>query len=99
MEILTRQAHFQLCISLKTARAVHNIHQVDGGPGKGHAVAAKTLAELLCLTAKLLQLLFILKQEIYLKKTHNTHTQININLTNSFNLYNSLCILVSLVKM
>lgn len=34
---------------------------MDGSPGKWHTIPAKTLAELLWLAAKLLQLLFILK--------------------------------------
>lgn len=59
--ILTRQAHLQLSISLQTTSTVYNVHQVDGSPGKRHTVAAQTLAELLRLAAKLLQLLFILK--------------------------------------
>lgn len=63
MFIVTWEAHLQLRISLKTASTVHNVHEVDGGPGEGHAVASKTLAELLWLPAKLLQLLFILSQK------------------------------------
>lgn len=61
MTILTGQAHFQLGISLQAASTVYNVHQVDGSPGKWHTVSAKTLAELLRLAAKLVQLLFILK--------------------------------------
>lgn len=61
--LLTCQAHLQLSISLQTTSTVYNVHQVDGGPGKWHSVPAETLAELLRLAAKLLQLLFILKFE------------------------------------
>lgn len=60
-DFFTWQAHLQLSISLQTTSTVYNVHQVDGGPGKWHTVPAETLAELLRLATKLLQLLFILK--------------------------------------
>lgn len=60
-DCITWEAHLQLRVSLQTAGAVHNVHQVDGGPGEGHSVAAQPLAELLRLAAQLLQLLFVLQ--------------------------------------
>ena len=58
---LTRKTHLQLCVSLQTAGTVDDVHQVDGGPGEGHAVAAQALAELLRLGSELLQLLLVLQ--------------------------------------
>lgn len=68
MSCLTWEAHLQLCVSLQTAGAVHNVHQMDGRPGEGHSVATQTLAELFRLAAQLLQLLFVLQlnSKVYL---------------------------------
>lgn len=75
---LTWQAHLQLRISLQATSTVYNVHQVDGGPGKWHPVPAETLAELLRLAAKLLQLLFVLKSEGE-KQTYQTRLGDSIN--------------------
>lgn len=59
----TWETQFQFCVPLKTPSTVDNVHQMDGCPSKRHSVAPQTLAELLWLAAKLLQLLFILKEK------------------------------------
>ena len=75
---LTGQAHVQLCVSLQTASTVHYVHQVDGGPGEGHSVAAEPLAELLRLTAQLFQLLFILQKKHLIQKYNRCGRQISL---------------------
>ena len=47
-------------VAVRLAGAAHDVGQVNGGPGEGHAVAAQAGAELLGCQAQLLQLLFVL---------------------------------------
>lgn len=49
--------------AVQTSHAAHDVEQVDGRPGEGHAEAAQTTAGLFGLLPQLLQLLLVLQLE------------------------------------
>lgn len=57
----TSCANFNFCgIPFQAASTAHNVHEVNGCPGKRHPVLPQSLAKLLCLAFQFFQLLLVL---------------------------------------
>lgn len=76
----TSCANFNFCgISFQAASTAHNVHEVNGCPGKRHPVLPQSLAKLLCLALQFFQLFLVLwrKYSIQEVKRRGTRSEVH----------------------
>lgn len=77
----TSCANFNFCgVSFQAASTAHNVHEVNGCPGKRHPVLPESLAKLLCLAFQFFQLLLVLwrKYSVQEVKRRGTGSEVHL---------------------
>lgn len=80
----TSCANFNFCgISFQAASTAHNVHEVDGCPGKRHPVLPESLAKLLCLAFQFFQLFLVLWRKYSVQEVKRRGTGSEVHLAKS----------------
>lgn len=70
-------------ISFQAASTAHNVHEVNGRPGKRHPVLPESLAKLLCLAFQFLQLFLVLWRKYPAQEVKRRETGAEVHLAKS----------------
>lgn len=98
----TSCANFNFCgISFQAASTAHNVHEVNGCPGKRHPVLPESLAKLFCLAFQFFQLFLVLWRKYSIQEVKRRGTGSEVHLAKSvrndgvFSNSQWLCVLVA----